>query len=161
MRRLVSLMAALCIATTPTVAMAATPTPDQTTIVGEVDSTAELATVIETVSSLDSQAGLNYLREVYGSTEIEETANTLGIVLPPEQTAGGPNRMPAFLTCMRDKIWEDVGAAFDFNLVIVLIDTKKWAEAAEVIVKTVAKQGIKRNVYVMAGLLAWWAVQCA
>ena len=66
-----------------------------------------------------------------------------------------------FVTCVRDKAFADIKGAFAFNGVLALVGEKNYLEAGKRIVKHLAKQGIRRNAWYMAGLLAWWGAQRA
>ena len=108
------------------------------------------------------------MKENFGEEGLKEAAAEL--VLDPNQPLGkgDPTRAGRsgannenFVTRVRDKAYADIKGAFAFNGVLALVGEKNYLEAGKRIVKHLAKQGIRRNAWYMAGLLAWWGAQCA
>ena len=129
----------------------------------------KLAKVIEEIENTPTREDAErIMKENFGEEGMKEAATELG--LDPNQPLGqgDPSRADRsgannedFVTCVRDKAFADIKGAFAINGVTALIGEKNYFEAAKRIVKHLAKQGIRRNAWAMAGLLAWWGGQCA
>lgn len=129
----------------------------------------KLAKVIEEIDNAPTREDAErIMKENFGEEGMKEAATELG--LDPNQPLGqgDPTRAGRsgannenFVTCVRDKAYADIKGAFAFNGVLALVGEKNYLEAGKRIVKHLAKQGIRRNAWYMAGLLAWWGAQCA
>ena len=129
----------------------------------------KLAKVIEEIDNAPTREDAErIMKENFGEEGMKEAATELG--LDPNQPLGqgDPTRAGRsgannedFVTCVRDKAFADIKGAFAFNGVLALAGEKNYLEAGKRIVKHLAKQGIRRNAWYMAGLLAWWGAQCA
>ena len=129
----------------------------------------KLAKVIEEIDNAPTREDAErIMKENFGEEGMKEAATELG--LDPNQPLGqgDPSRADRwgannedFVTCVRDKAFVNIKGAFTINGVTALIGEKNYFEAAKRIVKHLAKQGIRRNAWAMAGLLAWWGGQCA
>ena len=128
-----------------------------------------LAKVIEEIENAPTREDAErIMKENFGEEGMKEAATELG--LDPNQPLGQGDLSRAdrsgannedFVTCVRDKAFADIKGAFAFNGVLALVGEKNYLEAGKRIVKHLAKQGIRRNAWAMAGLLAWWGGQCA
>ena len=129
----------------------------------------KLAKVIEEIDNAPTREDAErIMKENFGEEGLKEAAVELG--LDPNQPLGqgDPTRAGRsgannedFVTCVRDKAFADIKGAFAFNGVLALVGEKNYLEAGKRIVKHLTKQGIRRNAWYMAGLLAWWGAQCA
>lgn len=128
-----------------------------------------MAKVIEEIENAPTREDAErIMKENFGEEGMKEAATELGLDLNQPLGQGDPSRADRsgannedFVTCVRDKAFADIKGAFTINGVTALIGEKNYFEAAKRIVKHLAKQGIRRNAWAMAGLLAWWGGQCA
>ena len=129
----------------------------------------KLAKVIEEIENAPTREDAErIMKENFGEEGMKEAATELGLDPNRPLGQGDPTRAGRsgannedFVTCVRDKAFADIKGAFAFNGVLALVGKKNYLEAGKRIVKHLAKQGIRRNAWAMAGLLAWWGGQCA
>lgn len=62
--------------------------------------------------------------------------------------------------CMANKIKDEFFAMINVGMIVKYAQKKAWNELAAVVFKFVKANGLKTNVYIIAGQLAIWAVQC-
>ena len=62
--------------------------------------------------------------------------------------------------CMANKIKDEFFAMINVGMIVKYAQKKAWNELAAVVLKFVKANGLKTNVYIIAGQLAIWAVQC-
>ena len=129
----------------------------------------KLAKVIEEIENAPTREDAErIMKENFGEEGMKEAATELGLDPNRPLGQGDPTRAGRsgannedFVTCVHDKAFADIKGAFAFNGVLALVGKKNYLEAGKRIVKHLAKQGIRRNAWAMAGLLAWWGGQCA
>lgn len=108
---------------------------------------------------------IDYLIATYGKEEVQKTERFIGISsdesqIFPKKHSIVKRDLTSIGNCMLGKLGDEIKNMVNVNTIVAYIDKKLWLEAAKAIVAKVAAQGIKRNAAVMAGLLAWYAVQC-
>ncbi|MGV3127153.1 streptococcin A-M57 [Streptococcus orisratti] len=62
--------------------------------------------------------------------------------------------------CMAGKIRDEFFAMINVGLIVKYAQKKAWTELAKVVIRFAKANGLKTNIYIIAGQLAVWAVQC-
>lgn len=62
--------------------------------------------------------------------------------------------------CMANKIKDELLAMISVGTIIKYAQKKAWKELAKIVIKYVAKAGVKTNAALIAGQLAIWGLQC-
>ncbi|MDS2562110.1 streptococcin A-M57 [Streptococcus pneumoniae] len=62
--------------------------------------------------------------------------------------------------CIAGKIRDEFFAIINVSLIVKYAQKKAWSELAKVVLRFVKANGLKTNIYIIAGQLAIWAVQC-
>ncbi|AKK07168.1 hypothetical protein CMUST_14375 [Corynebacterium mustelae] len=123
-----------------------------------------LAELLKEMDEAGSEAEVQQLFvERFGQDNLEDAAAQLGTNTSEvfrESDEVVEEGFGEFLQCIKGKATNDIKKALDVNVVAAFIGQKDYAKAAWAIVKHLAKQGIKRNAFAIAGMLAWWAWQC-
>lgn len=62
--------------------------------------------------------------------------------------------------CMANKIKDELLAMISIGTIVKYAQKKAWSELAKIVVKYIAKAGVKTNAILIAGQLAIWGLQC-
>lgn len=62
--------------------------------------------------------------------------------------------------CIAGKIREQFFAMINVALIVKYAQKKAWTELAKVVIKFAKASSLKTNIYIVAGQIAVWAVQC-
>lgn len=135
-------------------------------------SAAEIPSAVESAETVDEQALALYFAKIDNAQTEKEAHEALVDFLGEdsakhvikENSATGQfvstRGAGTFLTCIKGKASDDIKSVLDFNVVAAAIGQKDYAKAAKEAVKYLAKQGVKKNAGVLAGMFAYWGWQC-